>query len=376
VVDSGTVRFVHSADWQLGMTRRWLTPRIQGRYDDARLTSVAALGRIAREQGAEFVVVAGDVFDHVQVEPRTAANGLRAMAQIELDVYLLPGNHDHLSAAGVYGSRWFGADRPSNVHVLAEPGIVEVRPGVQLLVAPWNSKQPPSRQLDRLAVEAEPIPTGTVRIGVGHGGIDHLVPQGTQDLLRLELFERAVRERRIDVVCLGDRHSLTDVGETSRIWYSGTPETTRQDEIEPGFVTVIELAPGAAPQVTPHRVGTWTIKEREFPMGDAESVTEVLAWLDGFPAPECTVAKPILKGTLSLTEHNRLLEEIERRSLVFAAIPDSRRTSLRPRADVTDLSDLGLTGFVRESAEELSSMGTSGAANALALLVRLQAEVN
>jgi DNA repair exonuclease SbcCD nuclease subunit len=376
VVDSGTVRFVHSADWQLGMTRRWLTPRIQGRYDDARLASVAALGRVAREQGAEFVVVAGDVFDHVQVEPRTAANALRAMEQIELDVFLLPGNHDHLSAAGVYSSRWFGADRPGNVHVLAEPGIREVRPGVQLLVAPWSSKQPPSRQLDRLAVEAEPIPEGVVRIGVGHGGIDLLVPQSAQDLLRLELFERAVRERRIDVVCLGDRHSLTDVAGTGRIWYSGTPETTRQDEIDPGFATVVELAPGAVPKVTPHRVGTWTIKEREFPMGHAESVAEVLGWLDDFEAPERTIAKPILKGTLSLTEHNRLLEEIGRRSLVFAAIPDSGRTTLRPRAEVTDFSDLNLTGFVQQAAEELNAMETSAAANALALLVRLQAEVN
>ncbi|MBR7826649.1 DNA repair exonuclease [Actinospica sp. MGRD01-02] len=376
VVDCGTVRFLHSADWQLGMTRRWLTPRIQGRYDDARLAAVAALGRVAREQGAEFVVVAGDVFDHVQVEPRTAASALRALEQIGLDVFLLPGNHDHLSAAGVYSSRWFGTDKPGNVHVLGESGIHVVRPGVELLVAPWSSNQPPSRQLDRLAAEAEPITAGAVRIGVGHGGIDRLVPQGTEDLLRLELFEQAVRERRIDLVCLGDRHSLTNVGDTGRIWYSGTPETTRRDEVKPGYVAVVELTPNDAPKVTPHRVGTWTIKEREFPMSDAESVAQVLAWLDDFEAPERTVAKPILKGMLSLTEHNRLTEEIERRALLFAAIPSSGRTALRPRADVADFSDLDLTGFVKAAAEELGSMDTTASANALALLVRLQAEVN
>jgi DNA repair exonuclease SbcCD nuclease subunit len=376
VGESGTVRFAHSADWQLGMTRRWLTPQIQGRYDDARLGAVGELGRIAREEGAEFVVVAGDVFDHVQVEPRTAAGALRAMERMGLDVYLLPGNHDHLSPAGIYSTRWFQDDKPSNVHVLAEPGIHEVRPGVELLVAPWGSNQPPSRQLDRLAIEAEPIPAGAVRIGVGHGGIDCLVPQNAQNLLRFELLERAVRERRIDVVCLGDRHSFTDVGDTGRIWYSGTPETTRHDEVEPGFVTVVELAPGDAPKVTPHRTGRWTIKDREFPMSDKESVAQVLAWLDSFKTPELTVAKPVLKGTLSLTEYNRLTEAIDRRALDFAAIPTSSRTVLRPRADLADFSDLDLTGFLKDAADELGSMETAAAASALALLVRLQTEVN
>ena len=376
MTDGGIVRFVHTADWQLGMTRRWLTPRIQGRFDDARLAAVAALGRVARDAGAEFIVVAGDVFDHVQVEPRTAAGAMRAMEQIGLDIFLLPGNHDHLSPAGIYGSRWFDGDRPANVHVLTEPGIHEVRRGAELLVAPWSSKQPPSRQLDRLAVEAEPITQGTVRIGVGHGMIDRLVPQSSQDQLRFDLFEQAVRERRIDVVCLGDRHSLTDVEDTGRVWYSGAPETTRYDEVKPGFVTVVEVAHGQAPQVTPHRVGTWTIKEQRFPLSDAESVAQVLAWLDGFDAPERTVAKPILEGTLSLTEHNRLMEQIERRALLFAAIPTSRRSTLRPRADVSDFADLGLTGFVKAAADELNLMETTAAANALALLVRLQAEVS
>ena len=376
MVGSGAVRFAHSADWQLGMTRRWLTPQIQGRYDDARLAALGELGRIAREAGAEFVVVAGDIFDHVQVQPRTAAGAMRALERIGLDVYLLPGNHDHLSAAGIYSTRWFQADKPRNVHVLTEPGIHFVRPGVELLVAPWSSNQPPSRQLDRLAVEADPIPQGTVRIGVGHGGIDCLVPQSPQDLLRFELFERAVRERRIDVVCLGDRHSLTDVGGTGRIWYSGTPETTRHDEVDPGYVTIVELAPDEAPKVAPHRTGTWTIKEREFPMSDTESVAQVLAWLDSFAVPERTVAKPILKGTLSLTEYNRLTEEIDRRGLLFAAIPTSSRTTLRPRADLADFADLDLTGFLKDAADELSSMETMTAANALALLVGLQTEVD
>jgi DNA repair exonuclease SbcCD nuclease subunit len=374
VAGGNLVRFAHTADWQLGMTRRWLTPRVQGRYDDARLAAVAELGRRARESGCAFVVVAGDVFDHVQVEPGTAARALRAMEQLGLPVYLLPGNHDHLSAAGVYSSRWFGADKPANVHVLDQSGPLELSPGVELLAAPWSSKQPPSAQLDRLAAQAEPLEPGAVRIGVGHGGVDAVNPQNPQEQLRLELLERAVRERRVDVVCLGDRHSLTSVGETGRIWYSGTPEQTRADEIDPGWFTVVEVEPGGPTRVAPQRVGAWSIREREFPLGDEASVREVLDWLDAFPDPERTVAKPILKGTLPLTAHHRLLAQLERRALVFAAVPDSRRSTLRPRPDVTDFADLDLSGFVRDAVEELTGQGSAAADQALGLLVRLMAE--
>ena len=64
------MRFVHTADWQLGMTRHFLNSEAQPRYSAARRDVVAGLGPIAAETGAEFVVVAGDVFEHNQLAPR------------------------------------------------------------------------------------------------------------------------------------------------------------------------------------------------------------------------------------------------------------------------------------------------------------------
>ena len=56
------MRFLHTADWQLGMTRHFLAGDAQPRYSAARRDAVAGLGALAAETGAEFVVVAGDVF--------------------------------------------------------------------------------------------------------------------------------------------------------------------------------------------------------------------------------------------------------------------------------------------------------------------------
>ena len=64
------MRFVHTADWQLGMTRYFLNGEAQPRYSAARRDVVAGSGALAAEDaGAEFVVVAGDVFEDNQLRP-------------------------------------------------------------------------------------------------------------------------------------------------------------------------------------------------------------------------------------------------------------------------------------------------------------------
>ena len=76
------MRFVHTADWQLGMTRYFLNGEAQPRYSAARRDVVAGLGPLAAETGAEFVVVAGDVFEHNQLTPRVVSQSLEAMRAI------------------------------------------------------------------------------------------------------------------------------------------------------------------------------------------------------------------------------------------------------------------------------------------------------
>lgn len=367
------VRFAHTADWQLGMTRHFLSPGTQGRYDQARLEAIERIGRVAVAQSCEFIVVCGDVFEHVQVARKTAAPALRALRAVaeQLPIYLLPGNHDHLSSASVYASHWFGTERPANVYVLDRSGIAEVRPGVELLAAPWDGKQPPADQIDRLAATAPIIGSGSVRIAVGHGGVDTLASQMTDDPISVAALEKALAERRIDFVALGDRHSRTEVGATGRIWYSGTPEPTATREIDPGHLLVVDIEPGGPTQVTPHQIATWTFTEREFTLRGADSVDDALSWLDAFPEPSRTVAKPILRGELTIAEHARLTDAIEQRRDLLAAIPASGRSDARVRSDDQDFADLELTGFAAEALNDLRGLDSDTARDALGLLLRL-----
>ncbi|HEX2212045.1 MAG TPA: exonuclease SbcCD subunit D, partial [Mycobacterium sp.] len=255
------MRFVHTADWQLGMTRYFLNGEAQPRYSAARRDVVAGLGRLAADVGAEFVVVAGDVFEHNQLAPREVSQSLEAMRAIGVPVYLLPGNHDPLDAASVYTSPLFTAECPDNVTVLNRAGVHEIRQGLQLVAAPWTSKAPAS---DPVADVLDEMPAdGVARIVVGHGGVDIFVPDKERpSLIRLAALETAIDRGAVHYVALGDKHSQMQVGSTGRIWYSGSPEVTNYDDIEtdPGHVLLVDVdeeAPSRPVRVEPRKVGRW-----------------------------------------------------------------------------------------------------------------------
>jgi DNA repair exonuclease SbcCD nuclease subunit len=366
-------RFLHTADWQLGMVRAFLPVEAQARFDEARIDAVRALGRLAEAEGCDFVVVCGDVFEHAQIGAKAAGRSMRALKALPVPVYLLPGNHDPLNAGSVYRSRWFTTERPEQVTVLDAPGLVRISAEVELLVAPWYSKQPPVPQLDLMATQLEPAAPGTVRIGVGHGATEDVAGDMTGTALRIGRFTDALNRRALDYVALGDHHSLRDVGDLGKIWYPGTPEPTRFTESAPGYVLVVDLEPDIPPKVTPHRVGRWTLAEREWELHEREDAAALLAWLDAFPDETRTVAKPIMSGLLSLTDHAYLADGLDVRRDLFAAIPDSSRSRLAIRAVDADLDGLDLTGFAAEAAADLRSQGTPAALDALELLLRLTA---
>ena len=93
-------KFLHTADWQLGMTRHFLSDEAQARFTAARIEAISTIGALAVDEGCSFVVVCGDVFESNQVERQVVVRSLEAMkATPGVAFYLLPGNHDPLDAA-------------------------------------------------------------------------------------------------------------------------------------------------------------------------------------------------------------------------------------------------------------------------------------
>ncbi|MGO3326650.1 metallophosphoesterase family protein [Gordonia sp. (in: high G+C Gram-positive bacteria)] len=380
------VTFLHTADWQLGMTRRFLTGEAQHTYAAARDAAVVRIGEVASESGAEFVVVSGDVFDDPRVSTRIIRRTLDALADYPVPVYLLPGNHDPLDATSVYRSAAFVDACPDNVHVLDKPGVLRVRDGVSIVAAPWHSKHPTS---DLVADQLAGLPpSDDIRIVVGHGGMDSLSPNPDPSIVRSAGLDAATADQLVDYVALGDRHSVTSVGESGRVWYSGAPEVTAFDNVEsePGHVLQVTLSRGsqASVDVRRHKVGQWSFHTLTQDMNDAADVERLRTALDALSDKPRTVVQLALVGTLTVSENvdlDRLLDEASDR---FAAVRLwERKHDLTVVSDAADLDGLDLQGYAAQAAEELQERAATvsgaddvghdaaAARSALSLLYRL-----
>ncbi len=370
------VRFLQSADWQLGMTRHFLTGEAQARFSAARLDVIEQMGILAVDEGCQFVVVCGDVFDSNQVRRQVLMRAFEKMAAFpKVTFYLLPGNHDPLDASSIYRSQTFTTHRPENVKVLDESAPVEAVQGVELIAAPWPNKYPTIALVDAVCEGLEA--TDTVRIIVGHGTADTMSPsRDDPKLIGLTQLEEKINAGLIHYVALGDRHSTTDVGTTGRIWYAGAPEPTNYTEINPGNVLVVDLE-GDNISVEAKHLGTWRFVNREWYLSANEDIDALEEWLSTLNNKDRTIVKVSLTGQVSLAQKARLDSVLDHNADLLAALETwERRSDLVVIPDNADLEYLGLSGFAHDALIELQKMAESGnnaliSRDALTLLHRL-----
>lgn len=377
------MKFLHTADWQLGMTRHFLGADAQARYSAARRDAVAALGALARETGAEFVVVAGDVFDANQLAPMVVSQSLEAIRAIGVPVYLLPGNHDPLDAGSVYTSSLFTRECPDNVTVLDRAGAFPVRQGLEIIAAPWRSKKPTT---DLTAeVLAGLSADGTARILVAHGAVSGLDPNDANPAqISMDGLTAALERSAVHYVALGDKHSRTEVGGGGRVWYSGSPEVTNYDHVErdSGHVLVVDIDledPAHSVTVESRRVGSWRFLTLSHELNNSRDIADLDVNLDQLPDKDRTVVQLALVGTLTVTDRAILDACLDTYSRRFACLDSwERHTNIAVMPSDDEFDDLGIGGFAADAVAELvdtaRSDGTDAdaARGALALLLRLR----
>ncbi|MBL8898918.1 MAG: exonuclease SbcCD subunit D [Planctomycetes bacterium] len=378
------LRFLHSSDWQLGMSRRFLAGEAQERFAAARLDAISAIGELARRTGAAFVVVAGDVFETNQVSARTLARALDKLATVPVPVYLLPGNHDPLDAGSIYRQAAFLRACPPHVRVLdgEDPRRVPEVDGVELLGAPWPGKHPAEDLCARALARAAPPERGIRRILVGHGIVDALDPARERlEAISLAGLEAALASGRCAYVALGDRHSATALGARGAVRYSGAPEPTDFDEIASGRVLEVELGDEGDPLVQEHAIGTWSFRYLERELTGEEDLRGLEQVLREIPAKDRCVAKLALRGALSLEETAALEALLEDLRASFAALlRHERAEALSLRPETLDPQALALSGYALQTwrALEGEAAGEGEAAaiarDALVLFHRLARE--
>lgn len=370
-----SVKFIHSSDWQIGMTRAFLSPEAAARFSQARIDSIRSLGQLAARHAAQFMVVAGDVFESNQLSPQTLMRALAALNTVPVPVFLLPGNHDPLDATSIFRSAAFREQAGAHIHMISDARPLPV-PGltnVEVVGAPWFSKRP-AQDLCAQALNALPPAPGVTRILVGHGQVDSLAPDASQPgVINQALLTQALAEGRIQYVALGDRHSLTRVGGNERLCYSGAPLATDFDEVAPNRALLVELDAGAC-TLTELETGSWHFEAVQRDINSREDLTAFAQWLDAIPNKECTVLKVGFTGSVNLALAAELDALLESRAPVFASLKRrARTTDLAVVPDALDDNAIGLSGYAHTTWQALLARAASDdtATDALRLMYRL-----
>jgi len=413
------VKFIHTADWHLGMQAHFLGAEARARFAQDRFDAVRRIGEVAREESCAFVVAAGDLFDSNLLAPEVLARALEALAAFTVPLFLLPGNHDPLDPSSVYRTAAWTDRAPANIVVIdsAAPLPVPGVEGVEVVGAPWRSKRPlgdplapcfyaapsaagsaasaagPSDVASSAAfpsaagstpsvaasVDVAPSAAVPLRVAVGHGVVDELSPD-PDDPSRIvaAALRAALRAGRAHYVALGDRHSVTEIpGTDGRAFYSGTPVATDYGESDPNEVLLVSLD-GDSCAVERRTVGSWRFERHSRDLAGEEDVQELAGWLDAVPSKHTTVVKLALRGTLSLGASALLDEVLERNRMTFASLNTwERHTDLHVAPDEADLDALDLSGYALAALEELRAQAAGDgedaavAGDALNLLHRL-----
>jgi DNA repair exonuclease SbcCD nuclease subunit len=284
------MKFLHTADWQLGMK----AVQVGGageRVRAERLKTAERIVRLAREQAVDFILLAGDTFEDNAVERILIQQAADLLGGAGLPVYLIPGNHDPLVPGSVWEHPSWGS-RP-NILILTEEKPVAV-PGGRLYPCPVREKF--SRKDPTAWIPAESV--SEIRIGLAHGSFEGV---GGDDL-ELPIPRNAVSRAGLDYLALGHWHSLAlfpDGNGITRTAYPGTPEPSRFGERDSGKVLIVEIeSPQSPPRITPMNVGglIWEVQAADIRKpGDLARFKEKI---EGWPRPEDTLLT--LKVYLSL----------------------------------------------------------------------------
>ncbi len=358
-------RFIHTADWQLGLKLRFIPGDRGARARLQRFESLGRVAELAHEHHVDAVVVAGDVFDDNDVGPDSVQLARDMLKRFgEIPVLLLPGNHDALRASGALARLAPGEHGLDAVQVLdsSEPVTVGELSFFPCPLTQRHSQRDPTTDLPARA------PGEGIRVAVAHGGVFEFGESDpTPDLIDVD----RVLARGFDYLALGDYHGTLRI--RPRAAYPGTPEATRFKEKDPGNVLLVDIAaPGETPDVQTLPVArTRWLRWTEDLDGEAD-VEALKQRLDEVDERSWTALRLTLRGQLPLADRRQLDELLARHGdelLLLRVNDDGLSTSVSD----AELKAMDAPGFLGEALRALRAAPDDGADEALRLLCSLLA---
>ncbi len=337
------MRFVHSADWQIGMKAAHAGDAGR-RVREERLKAAARVVEQACKLEAEFIVLAGDTFEHNAIDRVLVQCAADILAGFHNPIFIIPGNHDPLIPGSIWEHpAWKSA---SQIHILREPTPFLID-RVEILPCPIYESR--SRRDPTSWIPAER--GDRVRIGLAHGTVEGILAEEVE----YPIPRDAAARHGLDYLALGHWHSeaqFPDADGVPRMAYSGTHEASKFGERNSGNVLLVDIGgPGAAPILTLYPTGGlhWETLARE--MGAPGELTQLRASIEAFQNADTTLMQVQLRGLLFANEHEELkrIEELIAARFMFGRV----ESELRPAPDDTQWVDNLTDGVLRNTAVQL-----------------------
>jgi len=221
------ISFIHAADLHLDSPMvglKHLPANILSRVRESTFAALERLSAAAIEHNVDFVIIAGDLYDGEDRSLRAQSrfrNEMQKLAQKDIPVFVIHGNHDHLSGS------WVHLNMPANVHIFGsdvECKIFHTKRGETVHLYGFSYIQ--RHILDKKVDDYQKQDPADFHIGILHGneggGTDHVnyAPFTIKDLY----------EKQFDYWALGHIHKRKILSQHPPIIYPGNLQGRNKKE--------------------------------------------------------------------------------------------------------------------------------------------------
>ena len=343
-----STRFIHTADWQLGKPFAGLEDdEKRALLRNERFAVLQCIAEKAWEFQAEFIVVAGDLFDSPSATQATVSAACSAIGAMKIPVFAIPGNHDHGGAGSLWEQDFFQRERQqlaANLTVLLEPKPVELA-SVVLFPCPLLRRREAADPTAWIrAVEDLDSQYGDkARIVLAHGSVqgfgalpdDDAFDSGLANYIDLTRLD----QDQCDYIALGDWHGAKQV--SAKAWYAGTPELDRfikGADHHPGNILAVEVTRGQQPVVRCLPTAAMSWHELDFSFSEDSSfqvLEERVSAMVGNRANR-DLLRLRLTGSLGIEAATRLEQVLESWKARLLRLKLDNQTVLAPSRDELD----------------------------------------
>jgi len=172
-----SIQILHTADLHIGLNFSSYANNEEVRQHliNERFEALARIIQYGNEQQCHFLIIAGDLFDGVNMPKKTIKKVVELLRNFQQQVLVLPGNHDYISADNKLWSSFLEDAADSNILLLQEKRvyIMETEEGiVHFYACPCPSKH---SEINEIAwVKAVAKQPDVFHVGIAHGNVEGL----------------------------------------------------------------------------------------------------------------------------------------------------------------------------------------------------------